>query len=130
MAQTLYSIYMHIVFSTKNRFDFIQPEIEDELYAYIGGIVRNYKGVLLKAGGTSNHIHLLVSLNKNYLVPDLIGDAKTRIFKLDQNKKPDALEIRLAGRLFGILARIHTDSGGQEIHRQSKRASQTKVVRR
>ena len=67
---------MHIVFSTKNRLNFIQPDVEDELYAYIGGVVRNYKGVLLKAGGTSNHIHLLVSLNKNYLVPDLIGDAK------------------------------------------------------
>ena len=54
MAQTLYSSHMHIVFSTKNRFNFIRPEIEDELFGYIGGVVRNYKGVLLKAGGTSN----------------------------------------------------------------------------
>jgi len=76
MAQTLFSCYIHIAFSTKNRFNFIQPEIEDELYAYIGGIIRNYKGVLLQAGGTSNHIHLLTSLNKNYLIPELIGDTK------------------------------------------------------
>ncbi len=67
---------MHIVFSTKNRFEFINPDVEDELYAYLGGVIRNFKGVLLKAGGTANHVHLLVSLNKNYLVPDLIGDAK------------------------------------------------------
>jgi REP element-mobilizing transposase RayT len=76
MAQTLFSSYFHIVYSTKNRFGFIQPEIEDELFAYIGGVVKAFDGKLLKAGGTSNHIHLLVSMNKNYLVPDLIGAAK------------------------------------------------------
>ena len=88
MAQTLYSCYMHIVFSTKNRFNFIQPEIEDELYGYIGGVVRNYKGVLIKAGGTANHGHLLLSLNKNYLVPDLIGDAKRESSAWMKTKSP------------------------------------------
>lgn len=76
MAQTLFSCYFHIVFSTKNRFAFIQPEIEDELYAYIGGIVRNFDCKLLSAGGTSNHGHLLISMSKKHLVPDLIGSAK------------------------------------------------------
>jgi hypothetical protein len=37
MAQTLFSSYFHIVFSTKNRFAFNKPELEDELYTYIGG---------------------------------------------------------------------------------------------
>jgi putative transposase len=76
MAQTLFQSYFHIVFSTKNRIDFIQPEIEDELFAYMGGIVRNWNAALLKAGGTSNHDHLLVSMSKNRLVPDLIGAVK------------------------------------------------------
>ena len=76
MAQTLFSSYFHIVFSTKNRFDFIQPDIEDELFAYMGGIIRNFDGKLLKAGGTSNHDHLLVSMSKNHLVPDLIAAVK------------------------------------------------------
>lgn len=76
MAQTLFQSYFHIVFSTKNRFGFIQPEIEDELFAYMGGIVRTFDGKLLTAGGTSNHDHLLVSMSKNHLVPDLIGAVK------------------------------------------------------
>jgi REP element-mobilizing transposase RayT len=76
MAQTLFSSYLHIVFSTKNRFDFIHPEVEDDLYAYIGGIVRKFNCVLMIAGGAADHIHLLVSLNKNILVPDLIGGVK------------------------------------------------------
>lgn len=76
MAQTIFSSYLHIVFSTKNRFDFIHPETEDDLYAYIGGIVRKYDCMLLKADGTANHIHLLVSMNKNCRVPDLVGSIK------------------------------------------------------
>lgn len=76
MAQMLFSSYFHIVYSTKNRFGFIEPEFEDELYAYVGGIVRSFDGKLLKAGGTSNHIHLLVSMSKNHRIPELIGAAK------------------------------------------------------
>jgi REP element-mobilizing transposase RayT len=76
MAQTLYSSYMHIVFSTKNRFDFIPAELDDELYGYIGGILRNHECKLLQGGGTANHSHLLASLNKNHLVPPLIGIVK------------------------------------------------------
>lgn len=76
MAQTLFSCYIHVVFSTKGRFPFISEEIEDELYAYIGGIIRNHKCVLLIAGGTSNHLHLLISLSKNILIPDVIGAVK------------------------------------------------------
>ena len=86
MAQTLFSSYFHIVFSTKNRFDFIQPEIEDELFAYMGGIIRNFDGRLLKADGTSNHDHLLVSMSKNHLVPDLIGAVKRESSKWIKTK--------------------------------------------
>lgn len=76
MAQTLISSYIHIVFSTKNRFGFIMPEIEAELYSYIGGVLRKYDCKLLAAGDTSNHIHLLISLSKNHLIPDLVGAIK------------------------------------------------------
>jgi REP element-mobilizing transposase RayT len=76
MAQTLVSAFFHVVFSTKNRANMIPPEIESELYAYIGGIAQAFGAKLLAAGGTANHIHLLLSVSKNYLLPDLIGAIK------------------------------------------------------
>ena len=76
MAQTHVSLIVHIVFSTKNRVNLITPEIEPELFAYIGGIIRNYESVLIAANGTANHIHLLISLGKRILLPDLIGHIK------------------------------------------------------
>lgn len=76
MAQTLTSLLVHIVFSTKQRADLITPEIEPELYAYLGGIAANHQSVLLASGGTANHVHLLVSLSKNIALKDLLQNLK------------------------------------------------------
>jgi putative transposase len=76
MPQSLFKILVHIVFSTKNRADFILPEIENDLFAYINGIVKNNGSKLIAAGGTTNHIHLLVSLGRKVDIPELIGDIK------------------------------------------------------
>ncbi len=61
MANTYSHCYNHIVFSTKNRVDFIKPEIENRVWAYIGGIARKHKMTALQVGGIDNHIHVLIS---------------------------------------------------------------------
>lgn len=76
MAQTLVKIYIHVVFSTKGRQDRILAEIEEELFAYIGGVLRKHQSVLLAANGTVNHVHLLISLSKNVSVSDLLRELK------------------------------------------------------
>jgi REP element-mobilizing transposase RayT len=35
------------------------------LYAYIGGILRSENGKLVAAGGMPDHVHLLISLNRD-----------------------------------------------------------------
>ena len=76
MAQTLTALYFHVIFSTKNRVDLIRPDVEDELYAYIGGILNNHHSKLIIGNGDQKHAHLLLSLNKMVLIPDIIGDVK------------------------------------------------------
>lgn len=76
MAQTLVQIFVHIVFSTKHRADIITPEIESELFSYIGGIAANNNSTLVAANGTTNHIHLLILLSKNIELSELVGDIK------------------------------------------------------
>ena len=76
MPQSLFKVLVHIVFSTKNRADLITPEIENALFGYTHGIVENNGSKLIVAGGTANHIHLLVPLGKKINIPELIGDIK------------------------------------------------------
>jgi len=60
MANTYTSLYYHIVFSTKNRVGWIESEIEQRVWAYIGGIARRNKMTALQVGGIVDHIHTLV----------------------------------------------------------------------
>ena len=90
MAQTLVSLMVHVIFSTKNREPFITPEIEPELFAYIGGILKNHESRLLDAGGTADHVHLLISQSKNLSLSSLMKDVK----------KDSSSWIKTKGRLF------------------------------
>ncbi len=76
MAQTLVSLLVHVIFSTKNREPLITPEIEPELFAWIGGILKNHESRLLDAGGTADHVHLLISQSKNIPLSSLMKDVK------------------------------------------------------
>src|SRR5258705_10322629 len=76
MAQTFVTLMVHVIFSTKNREPFITPEIEPELFAYMGGILRNHESRLMDAGGTADHVHLLMSQSKNIALSSLLKDVK------------------------------------------------------
>ena len=60
MANTYSSLFYHIVFSTKHRQNFVKQEIENRIWAYIGGIARTHKFTAIQVGGIENHIHALV----------------------------------------------------------------------
>jgi REP element-mobilizing transposase RayT len=53
---------VHYIFSTKERFLFIDHELELRLWPYIGGIARENRIKALAIGGTTDHVHTLLSL--------------------------------------------------------------------
>ena len=59
MAGTFTSLNYHVIFSTKDRFPFINSDLQSRLYEYIGGIIRSESGILLEIGGIADHLHLL-----------------------------------------------------------------------
>ena len=60
MSLTHAWILVHCVFSTKERANLIPDP--DELCRYLTGIARAKSVTLLAAGGTANHIHLLIAV--------------------------------------------------------------------
>jgi putative transposase len=50
------------VFSTKQRRNIISPEIQPQLWSFLGGIARKNGFKALMVGGTENHAHILLSL--------------------------------------------------------------------
>ncbi len=66
------ALYYHLILGTKNGENLIPQEIESRLHAYIGGIIRRENGTLLAAGGTADHIHLLVRLPQHKPLMDVL----------------------------------------------------------
>jgi len=62
VSHTYISELVHCVFSTKNRRNLIPPEIQSDLWAFLGGIARKNGLKALVVGGTENHVHVLLSL--------------------------------------------------------------------
>ena len=76
MAGTYTNLLYHLVFSTKERIPLITKELQPDLYAYIGGIVRGEGGVLLEVGGISDHVHLLAKFKPTVAISDLLKKIK------------------------------------------------------
>ena len=77
MPGTYAKILLHIAFSTKGRSRLITPDLQERLHPYMGGIVREEKGVLHEIGGTGNHVHLLVGWRTDESVAALVRRVKS-----------------------------------------------------
>ena len=86
MPQSLSSILIHLIFSTKNREPFLTPEIDAELYAYLASIFKALKSPALIINGTSDHLHALFSLSRVVTVADAVEEVKTESSKWIKRK--------------------------------------------
>lgn len=77
MPQSLVKIFVHTIFSTKNRQPFIDHEIEDLLFNYLGGICKGLECFPLKVGGHKDHVHILSSLSKKITVIKFLEELKS-----------------------------------------------------
>ena len=89
MAHTYSNLLFHAIFSTKDRAPTISPEIRDDLLAYIGGIVRHMGGKTLSAGGTADHVHLLLELPSHVAVADTLRVVKTNSSRWAHERWPE-----------------------------------------
>ena len=62
MGHTYANLLTHVIFSTKDRLPYLQGDGRDDVFAYVGGIIRELKGTALNINGATDHVHALVRL--------------------------------------------------------------------
>ncbi|MGC9454216.1 MAG: IS200/IS605 family transposase [Phycisphaerae bacterium] len=62
MGHTYSNLLAHVIFSTKRRRTWLEADVRARLHEYLGGIARRDVGRALAIGGTSDHVHALLSL--------------------------------------------------------------------
>ncbi len=88
MGSTLTNLLYHVVFSTKDREPLIDSEIRNDLYRYMGGIIKGEGGIVLEIEGMSDHIHMAIKLKPIHALSDILKKVKGNSSKWlnEQNK--------------------------------------------
>ena len=125
MPQSLAKIYVHIVFSNKNRYPFLSdPTVRKEMHAYLGGTLKELACPALVVGGAADHVHILCILSKNMAVSDLIGKVKRSSSKWVKTKNLPKFAWQAGYGVFSVsqsnIERVRKYIQRQEEHHRKK----------
>lgn len=65
MPQSLSAVYIHLVFSTKERRELLRDKtMRDALHEYLGGISKHLDCPPIRIGGIEDHVHVLARFGR------------------------------------------------------------------
>ena len=77
MPQSLSAVYVHLIFSTKERRPFLQDTaFRASVHAYLGAVSRELDCPALLVGGVEDHVHILARLGRPITQSDWVKELK------------------------------------------------------
>lgn len=86
MPQSLSKVYVHLTFSTKNRYPFIDDAIKNDLWEYLSGICRGLECNPIRVGGHNDHVHICCLLSKKITQIKFVEEVKKQSSKWVKSK--------------------------------------------
>lgn len=77
MPQSFSSILVHVIFSTKNRENTLNPELSGALYAYLAVVLHDHGCAVVQIGGFEDHVHLLFGLPRTQSISQIVDILKS-----------------------------------------------------
>ena len=81
MSQSLSQVYVHLIFSTKDREPWLSAGVQERLFPYLAGALNQQDCPALKVGGHVDHVHLLYRQSRNKVPSRVVGEVKARSSK-------------------------------------------------
>lgn len=77
MPQSLSAVYVHLVFSTKERRPFLRDQaVREALHAQFGGISKTLECPPIRVGGIEDHVHILARLARTISQAEWVKELK------------------------------------------------------
>jgi REP element-mobilizing transposase RayT len=77
MPQSLSGVYIHLVFSTKERRPFLKDiAVREQLHAYLGGVSNRLECPPVIVGGVEDHVHLLARFGRTITQAEWVKELK------------------------------------------------------
>ncbi len=125
MSHSYYNVWIHAVFTTKNRQHLITREIEEILYPLLYDGFREIGCKLKIVNGLSDHIHCLFSLTANRSIAEVLKHIKgTSSHMINQN---NIIDEKFAWQK-GYAAFSVSEMGLQNVYQYIKNQKNKKVL--
>lgn len=127
MPQSLAQVWIHLVFSTKNRRPFLQCEtFREEAFRMLSYHVKESGCVSASVGGHVDHVHLLVGLSRTVTIAKLVENIKTETSKWA--KKADGENSLFSWQSgYGVFSVSHSKRGDVETYCRNQAKHHEKV---
>jgi len=77
MPQSLSAVYIHLIFSTKERYPFLRDEgLQRDLHAQLGEISKRLGCQPIRVGGIEDHVHILSRFGRTITQAEWIKELK------------------------------------------------------
>lgn len=126
MPQSLTQLYVHLVFSTRERQPFLSDSIRPRLHAYLATVLRNMGSPYVVAGGVADHVHLLFELPKDRPPTEVVAVVKRESSKFVKTLEPglDAFQWQRGYGMFAVSpsnrAKVEAYVRNQEEHHRQR----------
>jgi putative transposase len=123
MAHTSGNILLHMIFSTQGRRPLIKETVRDDLFAYMGGIVREMGGTPLIINGVDDHVHMLMRIRPVHSAAEVARIVKTNSSRWVREKHSPRFAWQTGYGVFSVsesnIAAVTKYIATQEEHHQS-----------
>ena len=76
MPQSLANIYIHLIFSTKDRQCWISDAVRDDLHSYMATTLANLNCPAILINSVEDHIHILFQLTRTVTLAKAVEEVK------------------------------------------------------
>jgi putative transposase len=77
MPQSLSAVYIHLIFSTKDRCPYLRDHgLQAALHAYLGGVSKQLDCPPIRVGGVEDHVHLLARFGRTITQGEWVKELK------------------------------------------------------
>jgi REP element-mobilizing transposase RayT len=88
MPQSLSKLYIHLVFSTKQREPLLLRPLRGRVHAYLATVLKNLDSPARKIGGMRDHVRILFRTSKNHALAGVMEAVKTSSSKWIKTQSP------------------------------------------
>ena len=76
MPQSLANIYVHLIFSTKDRVPFLTKNLRPDLHSYTATVLANLNSPAVLINSVEDHVHILFNMGRTVSLAQVVEEVK------------------------------------------------------